>query len=333
MADMGFPPQVHQIKRRIGGSPQVMLFSATFDGQVQGLITRYLKRSGSAMRWKLMGTSPTNRPIGFLKVHRLDKPKGGARIIRSVKRTLVIASTPPRAPTAPLKTSVRKGIDAHAIHGDLKQSDWERRLADFTEGRLSALVATNLARHAVFDISDVDVVLHYEPPQDYKAFIHRSGRTARAGESGLVVTLVEWDQVEDVKRIQGASGLNYEIVKIFSNDDRLGDLVAHEPGTVELRRTSDAELSEVDSEPGVVGGSSRRGIDRLRLKCEVASASLDASGLAGSCGGVLLGGCLPVSLTRVVLSTRASNRMRPPHCAHARRGADLPCKDECKSIC
>ena len=217
-----------------------MLFSATLDGQVQGLITRYLK---DPIRHEVEsdGDIADEQTHRFLAVHRLDKPKVGARIIRSVKRTLVFVST--RHGADRVAEDLRKeGIDAHAIHGDLKQSDRERRLADFTEGRLSALVATNLASRGL-DISDVDVVLHYEPPQDYKAFIHRSGRTARAGESGLVVTLVEWDQVEDVKRIQGASGLNYEIVKVFSNDDRLDDLVAHEPGTVELRRTSDVELS------------------------------------------------------------------------------------------
>jgi superfamily II DNA/RNA helicase len=240
MADMGFLPQVHQIMRRIGGTPQVMLFSATLDGQVQGLINRYLHdpvRHEVASEGDI-ADAQTHR---FLAVHHMDKPKVAARIIAGNTRTLVFVSTRHGADRV-AEDLRREGVDALPIHGDLKQSDREQRLADFTAGRLPALVATNLASRGL-DISDVDVVLHYEPPQDYKSFVHRSGRTARAGETGLVVTLVEWDQIEEVQRIQKASGLTYEIVKMFSNDPRLDDLVAHQPDVVELRRTSDIELS------------------------------------------------------------------------------------------
>ncbi len=240
MADMGFLPQVHQIMRRIGGKPQVMLFSATLDGQVQGLINRYLNdpvRHEVASTSDLVDTA-THR---FLAVHHMDKAKLAARIIRSVTRTLVFVSTRHGADrTAELLRA--EGVDAQPIHGDLRQSDREQRLADFTAGRLKALIATNLAARGLH-IADVDVVLHYQPPQDYKDFVHRSGRTARAGESGLVVTLVEWDQVEEVQRLQRASGLTYEIVKMFSNDPRLDDLVAHQPDVLEMARTSDVELS------------------------------------------------------------------------------------------
>ncbi len=104
------------------------------------------------------------------------------------------------------------------------------------------LVATNVAARGLH-IDDVDVVIHYDPPQDYKSFIHRSGRTARAGEEGLVVTLVEWDQVEEVQRLQRASGLHQEIVKMYSNDPRLADLRGFEPPKKEFKRASDADLS------------------------------------------------------------------------------------------
>ncbi|MDX1659958.1 MAG: hypothetical protein R3343_14160, partial [Nitriliruptorales bacterium] len=85
--------------------------------------------------------------------------------------------------------------------------------------------------------------VHYDPPDDYKSFVHRSGRTARAGEEGIVVTLVEWDEIEDVQRLQRASGLHYEIVKMYSNDERLQNLADWEPDTVEMKSTSDVDIS------------------------------------------------------------------------------------------
>ena len=240
MADMGFLPQVHQIMRKVEGSPQVMLFSATLDGQVHSLVTRYLNdpvRHEVEVKSDLVETQ-THR---FLSVHFRDKAKVAARIISGVSRTLVFVSTKRGADR--VASDLRaEGVDALAIHGDLRQSDRERRLQRFSGGSLEALVATNLASRGLH-IDDVDVVLHYDPPQDYKAFVHRSGRTARAGESGLVVTLVEWDQVEEVQRLQRASGLHFEIVKVFSNDARLDDLGGFEPEVVEMKRTSDVELS------------------------------------------------------------------------------------------
>ena len=93
------------------------------------------------------------------------------------------------------------GSRAAAIHGDLRQSSREKALEDFTAGRLRVLVATDVAARGI-DIDDVDVVVHYDPPEDHKAYLHRSGRTARAGDSGVVVTLVLWNEILDVERIQ-----------------------------------------------------------------------------------------------------------------------------------
>jgi superfamily II DNA/RNA helicase len=241
MADMGFLPQVHAIMRNVGGTPQVMLFSATLDGAVRSLVNAYL-------------TDPVNHEVEssgdiideqthrFIAVHHMDKARVAAAIIGSVGRTLVFVGTKRNADRV-TDQLVDEGVDAKAIHGDKRQSERERGLAEFADGRLRALVATNVAARGLH-IDDVDIVLHYDPPQDYKSFIHRSGRTARAGESGLVVSLVEWDQVEDVERLQRASGLNYEIVKMFSNDERLLDLVGHEPDRVEMKRTSDVDISK-----------------------------------------------------------------------------------------
>ena len=123
----------------------------------------------------------------------------------------------------------KEGVRAAAIHGDLRQANREQALKDFTDGKLPVLVATDVAARGL-DIDDVDVVVHYDPPEDHKAYLHRSGRTARAGEAGLVVTLVLWNQILDVERIQTRLGLRLPIVEIFSNDPRLADLAAWQPG-------------------------------------------------------------------------------------------------------
>jgi superfamily II DNA/RNA helicase len=240
MADMGFLPQVRSIMRSIAGTPQVMLFSATLDGAVRSLVSAYLRDpiGHEVVTESDIVEEQTHR---FLAVHYMDKAKVAARIINSVDRTLVFVGTKANADrvTAQLQD---EGVRAKAIHGDKMQKDRERVLDDFSEGRLPALVATNIAARGLH-IEDVDVVLHFDPPQDYKSFVHRSGRTARAGETGLVVSLVEWDQVEDVERLQRASGLNFEIVKMYSNDDRLLDLVGFEPAKVAPKRTSEVEIS------------------------------------------------------------------------------------------
>ncbi|OFW65550.1 MAG: RNA helicase [Actinobacteria bacterium RBG_16_68_21] len=240
MADMGFLPQVHKIMRAIGGGHQTMLFSATLDGQVASLISRYLT---DPIRHEVETESDVvdTQDHRFLLIHHLDKPKVVAAITKSTDRALVFVSTK-RGADRVAEQLQKEGVRAAPIHGDLHQSLREKTLADLISGDTPVLVATNLASRGLH-IDDIDVVIHYDPPADYKSFIHRSGRTARAGESGLVVTLVEWDQVSEIERLQRASGLHQEIVKMFSNDPRLGDLAGFTPDRVVFKMGSDAELS------------------------------------------------------------------------------------------
>jgi len=240
MADMGFLPQVHRIMRHIEGGHQTMLFSATLDGAVGTLIRRYLSDPVSHE----VGTADDmveTQEHRFIEVHHRDKPKVVTAIASGVSRTLVFVATK-RGADRVARDLRDEGTNAMAIHGDLRQQLREEALAGFADGEIPVLVATNVAARGLH-IDDIDIVIHYDLPSDYKSFIHRSGRTARAGEEGLVVTLVEWDQKSEVKRLQAQSGLHTAITKMLSNDPRLADLAEFQPETVEYRKTSLADVS------------------------------------------------------------------------------------------
>ena len=123
---------------------------------------------------------------------------------------------------------VDEGVKAAAIHGDLRQAQREKALADFTAGKIRCLVATDVAARGIH-VDDVDVVIHYDPPSDAKTYVHRSGRTARAGESGVVVSMVLWNEELEVRKLLRRLGLKQPIVEVYSNDARLDDLMAWDP--------------------------------------------------------------------------------------------------------
>ena len=231
MADMGFLPQVRRIMRDVPENHQTMLFSATLDGQIGTLVRQYMK---DPKRHTVITQSKTVVTMDhrFLKVHKMDKVKVAAAIGLSADRTLMFVQT--KHGCDRVARELRdEGINARAIHGDMHQSKREQALRSFSNGATPVLIATNVAARGLH-IDDVDIVVHYDPPDDPKTYLHRSGRTARAGESGLVVTLVEWDQVNEVIGIQRRAGLNEPIVKMFSNDGRLSDLAGFDP-PAELR--------------------------------------------------------------------------------------------------
>lgn len=221
MADMGFLPQVEWILRRVERNHQTLLFSATLDGVVNTLIQRY--QSNPIMHEveakEITVEEMTHR---FLLVHERDKVKVAAAITRSVSRTLIFSNTKAGCDRL-VKKLLTEGIRAQAIHGDLRQNIREKALARFASGKLPVLVATDVAARGIH-VDGVEVVIHYDPPSDHKTYLHRSGRTARAGTDGLVVTLSLWDEELIVKRLQKRVGLDMELVEMFSNDPRLENL-------------------------------------------------------------------------------------------------------------
>jgi superfamily II DNA/RNA helicase len=226
MLDMGFSPQVQKILFRITGPHQTMLFSATLDGAIRRLVDRYLQ---DPVAHEVIADEPTVDEMEhrFLYVHQLDKVKVCAAICRGVQRSLVFTATK-RAADQVAQQLGREGVRAAPIHGDLRQQARERALADFSSGKVPVLVATDVAARGLH-IDGVDVVVHYDPTDDPKSYLHRSGRTARAGCSGVAVTLMLWNQENDVRSVQRRLSLNVPIVEVFSNDPRLADLIAWDP--------------------------------------------------------------------------------------------------------
>ncbi|MDQ2724278.1 MAG: DEAD/DEAH box helicase [Actinomycetota bacterium] len=231
MADMGFMPQVEWLLRHLTSAHQTMLFSATLDGDVDRLVRNELT---DPVRHEVISQQPTVTEMEhrFLQVHQMDKVKVTAAICRHARRAIVFSRTKRGADR--LNENLRKeGIDARAIHGDLRQQMRERALKAFATGTLPVLVATDVAARGI-DVDDVDVVIHYDPPEDAKSYLHRSGRTARAGRAGMVVTLVLWNEQLDVEKIQKRLGLFQPVVEIFSNDPRLADLRSWDPATASV---------------------------------------------------------------------------------------------------
>jgi len=226
MADMGFLPQVEWILRKVERKHQTLLFSATLDGVVNSLIQRY--QSDPCMHEveakEITVEEMTHR---FLHVHERDKVKVAAAIAASASRTLIFSNTKAGCDHLVRKLT-EEDVKAQAIHGDLRQNMREKALDRFAKGDLPVLVATDVAARGIH-VDDVEVVIHYDPPPDHKTYLHRSGRTARAGTKGLVVTLLLWDEELVVKRLQKRVGLDIPVVEMFSNDQRLGSLGDWEP--------------------------------------------------------------------------------------------------------
>ncbi|MDQ1533938.1 MAG: hypothetical protein QOF28_1699 [Actinomycetota bacterium] len=223
MVDMGFLPQVQKLLYKIESEPQTMLFSATLDGAVNRLVQRYLH---DPIEHEVVSDDMTVDEMdhAFLLVHEMDKMKVAATIARQNERTLIFMRTK-RGADRLVRNLEREKIKCGAIHGDLRQGTREQALADFTSGKIQALVATDVAARGL-DIDSVDVVVHYDLPEDHKAYLHRSGRTARAGNAGVAVTLSLWNEENSVRVLQKRLGLAQPIIELFSNDPRLGNLAS-----------------------------------------------------------------------------------------------------------
>ncbi len=226
MADDGFTPQVEWILRKVTAVHQTMLFSATLDGDVGHLVQRYMKDPEEVAIDSATDTVGTMHHL-FLAVHHMDKDKVIASIASAIDKTIVFCQTKRTCDRVEEKLQ-ELGVRAAAIHGDLAQVSREKALRRFTEGELAVLVATDVAARGI-DIDDIGAVIHYEPAGDAKDYLHRSGRTARAGRDGWAITLAEYNQHTQVRILQ--RGLRLHVappVEVFSNNPKLKHLADFE---------------------------------------------------------------------------------------------------------
>ena len=198
MADMGFLPEVKRILDRTPDDRQTLLFSATLDGDVDVLVRRY--QSDPVRHEHVVEEDAPRNRHEFWAVERADRLATTVRLVATEWPAVVFVRTK-RGADRVAKQMNRDGIAAAAIHGDRSQAQRERALNDFATGRVQALVATDVAARGIH-VDGVACVVHFDVPADHKDFVHRSGRTGRAGTEGLVVTLVPSDQVREVKKMQ-----------------------------------------------------------------------------------------------------------------------------------
>ena len=234
MADMGFMPQVEWVLRRIAEhAHQTLLFSATLDGAIDRLVKRYL--TDPVFHEVASDTQTVSLMVHhFFNVHQMDRIKVAATICNSMGKTLIFCRTK-RGADRLVEQLQKEGVNAAAIHGDLRQSQREKALADFSADKLPVLVATDVAARGLH-IDGVDCVMHFDPPEDHKAYLHRSGRTARAGSTGVVVSLLLWNQTIEAEVIMRRLALKRPIVEVFSNDPHLKNLAVWDPTMEEAIR-------------------------------------------------------------------------------------------------
>ncbi|MDQ1393270.1 MAG: hypothetical protein QOF30_2247 [Acidimicrobiaceae bacterium] len=198
MADMGFMPQVRKLLDQIRGERQTMLFSATLDGDAAELTRRY-QTNPVTVDAEPISEAPSNRHV-FWWADGANRSDLTAQLVSAHWPAIVFCRTKRGADRLTDKLN-RAGVDAAAIHGDRSQAQRERALASFIGGHFQALVATDIAARGIH-VDNVECVVNFDPPDDEKAYVHRSGRTGRAGASGLVVSLVSASQAADIKKMQ-----------------------------------------------------------------------------------------------------------------------------------
>ena len=265
MADMGFLPQVRKLLDRTPKDGQRLLFSATLDGDVEKLIGRYMHDPVTH------STAPVEAAVDTMDHYRLmvggreQRNDIAMQIAAREGKTIMFMRTK-HGVDRQVKKLRRAGIHAQGLHGDKGQGARTRALEGFASGETPVLVATDIAARGI-DVDDVSLVVHVDPPAEHKAYLHRAGRTARAGTSGTVVTLVMDDQSKEVSQLLRKAGVDAPEVKVAPLSESLVTITgARQPEGAPLPPPGQSQQPKRATGSGNrrAGGNRSRGNNRSR---------------------------------------------------------------------
>ncbi|MGW6707310.1 DEAD/DEAH box helicase [Streptomyces sp. NPDC054956] len=266
MLDLGFLPDVEKIINYLPPKRQTMLFSATMPGAVIGLARRYMTQPTHIRATSPEGEGVTVANIAqhVFRAHNMDKPELVSRILQAEGRGLAMIFCRTKRTAADIAEQLEKrGFASGAVHGDLGQGAREQALRAFRNGKVDVLVCTDVAARGI-DVEGVTHVINYQTPEDEKTFLHRVGRTGRAGNKGIAVTLVDWDDIPRWQLINKALELDFhDPVETYSTSPHLYEEMNIPAGTKGIlpraERTRAGLKAENLEDLGETGGRGGRG--------------------------------------------------------------------------
>ncbi|MFE0516442.1 DEAD/DEAH box helicase, partial [Streptomyces sp. NPDC058964] len=274
MLDLGFLPDVEKIVNMLPAKRQTMLFSATMPGAVIGLARRYMSQPTHirATAPDDQGATVANIKQFVYRAHSMDKPEMIARLLQAEGRGLAMIFCRTKRTAADIAEQLqRRGFASGAVHGDLGQGAREQALRAFRNGKVDVLVCTDVAARGI-DVEGVTHVINYQSPEDEKTYLHRVGRTGRAGAKGTAVTFVDWDDIPRWQLINKALELDFnDPVETYSTSPHFFEdlnipagIKGVLPRSERTRAGLDAEEVEDLGEPGGRGARGRGGRGEAR---------------------------------------------------------------------
>ena len=289
MLDMGFLPDVETLVSKTPASRQTMLFSATMPGQIVALARRYMTQPTH-----IRASDPTSDSSivdaieqHVWRCHQMDKPELVARVLQAEGRGLTMIFCRTKRVAGNLAEDLaNRGFASAAVHGDLGQGAREQALRAFRSGKVDVLVATDVAARGI-DVADVTHVINYECPDDEKTYLHRVGRTGRAGASGVAITLVDWQDINRWQMINRMLGLAFhDPIETYSSSEHVYIGLGIPAGTTGVlpgsARTREGLAGEKLEDLGETGANAGRRGNSGKPQANRSGSSRPSSGRSGS---------------------------------------------------